>query len=213
MKETHVNGIFQPIKFGRFYLPEDCKPASLKIQAELEWIMIKYEGARALLLSKECVDWDFYNGDSTLLGPATTTTWKDSYIRKYINKTLYNDFFTKEEKRVILPVNDYNDEMFLLSLDEVMEYLPEAEQRMTEMQLASEFGGVKIDKIPKAWWTNTVGTTKTKMCVVMEDGSIVKNISNDADEIGIRPAIWVDTKAFYDLTGIDCEKLRNENSL
>ena len=184
------------IKFGEYMIPTDSKPSDIKIWTDCEWFVIKTEEEKALLLAKDCIDWEFFCGDNRLFEPAVPCSWEKSYLRNYLNGELYDRMFTEEEKKAILPINDYSDKMFILSVDELDRYFPYMNLRRADMFFGGEVDDrVKVWKEPAIWWTNTVGEEPNQIAVVLENGSIDhEGFYNDADEVGIRPAMWVDIR-------------------
>lgn len=186
------------IEMGSYRLPVSSKPAGdIRIKMNWEWIVL-YEGEEtALLLSRDIVDWDFFHGENRfLLGEAAKpTTWEKSNIRETLQEFYSGDSteFDAEERKRILP-NENGDYLFLLTKEEVEKYLPEKESRGAEI-LFDETDMRCITRMRHPWWLNTVGAEDNRMMVVDEFGDIIEEgVENDADEVGIRPAMWIDTE-------------------
>lgn len=63
----------------------------------IEWIVLKEENDKMCVISKYCLDCVPY------CKTGETFIWKNSYVRKWLNKVFINDAFSKEEqKRIIL---------------------------------------------------------------------------------------------------------------
>ena len=97
---------------------------------DIEWVVLKVEINRVLLLSKYILDLQSYNISKTAI------TWENCSLRHYMNCTFIEKNFSVEEKRLIVPVtvrnncsNRYNvsggedttDKVFCLSIDEISE--------------------------------------------------------------------------------------------
>lgn len=54
---------------------------------------------------------------------------------------------------------------------------------------------VEISYEPKEWWLRTPGTAEEYRMVVCPDGSVnVEGVKVGVDEVGVRPAMWLDTR-------------------
>lgn len=177
------------ITMGTYQRPSTVKPApdtNKPIRVDWEWIVLKEDSRGTLVISKDAVDWELYSGENTLFEPAKPSSWEKSYLRK-VFREFYNDNFTFEEKCRILP-NDNGDHLFLLTTDEVRKYLKTPESRVAEIRWADE--DMESEKI--CWWTNSFGADHSKMQFVDTHGEIdEEGIHNDADEIGVRPAMLI----------------------
>lgn len=115
-----------PISFGKYKQSEDDDD-----EKEIEWYVIKKEDDKALLISKDIIDYKKFDDND-----ANTTTWRTSSLRKYLNKDFY-DNFNYDEKMYILNTKipkstmsefgtDYgyetSDKIFCLSIAECKEY-------------------------------------------------------------------------------------------
>jgi len=168
----------------------------------IKWKVIKADGNRRLLLSTMILEkipyYDYL----------ANTTWEKSTIREWLNGEFYNVAFSSEEQGSILlthvdnPGNknrrslrakDTEDFVFLLSIDEVYETMPNWETRIaypTEYA-ASQFGdNEKAAKM--GWWTRSPGGTKDGAIAVKCDGDILDATMVSNGYYGARPAIWID---------------------
>lgn len=186
----------------------------MKINIPIRWIELKREKTKALLITETVIDWKCFDSSFELLENEKIVTWAESNIRSFLNTSFYRYAFSKEEKEFILRTevmqesNPYfgiaggrktNDYLFILSASEVTDYLNE-NQTKSEMLIVDSFdGGTRIDRIHYNWWLRTPGIDPKKMCVVENDGTIdYKGIDMDMDEVGIRPALWIDFQKFED---------------
>jgi len=155
----------------------------------------------------------------------TDITWSASSIRAWLNGEFYEAAFTEEEKKVILSTNiqntksgngdwttvggvDTEDQVFLLSWADVQMYFSGAESRKTSgtdyaKSKGAKFLGVTSIGIGETdWWTRSAGQVQTDACIVNFKGDI--GTQKVTDNVGIRPAIWVDTTA--DWSAFNAEK-------
>lgn len=101
----------------------------------IEWYVLSEWAGKLLLISKYALDWCpfHYNFGSCVL-------WKDSTIRKWLNKDFYLLAFSMEEKENIVSTSisqlhdnsrhwgkstEVKDKVFLLSANELREFMPE----------------------------------------------------------------------------------------
>ncbi|MGN0465505.1 MAG: DUF6273 domain-containing protein [Lachnospiraceae bacterium] len=157
----------------------------------LEWLVVKKEGNRELLLTKESVGQKPYN-DSL-----EDITWEQCTLRQWLNGEFYNETFSEEEKAMIEVTrvinednpeygtqggNDTDDKVFLLSHDEVWEYFGQDAEDAEEKRAMGEW-----------WWTRSVGYHNSRTIYIKPDG-MGPDTGYDVHIYGaVRPAIWVQT--------------------
>jgi hypothetical protein len=202
------------LEFGRYLVPTPCKPYPypVKIYRAMEWYVLAREGSRMLLLSKNCIDWDFLDGTGY------PQTWEHCYMRKKILPEFMEQLFTEEEKKLIAPTrlhtgdnhmyktrggNDTTDQLFLLSTEEFKRYLPNMEASaglyFLEEELFPREGEENTYELcmeKYVWWLRSPGGEQTCNAVVWPDGTLdQEGLENGCDEVGIRPAVWIDLSA------------------
>lgn len=81
---------------------------------KIEWIVLRIERGKALLISKSILDIRKYNNE------AGNVCWDNSDIRKWLNKDFYKASFSQSDKDFIYPYehDEITDNVFLLSSDE-----------------------------------------------------------------------------------------------
>ena len=175
------------IRMGTYGLPSTCKPRDTHIRMIWEWIVLKECDGKALLLSRDIIDWEMYHGENTFFERAKPTTWEKCNLRELM-KDYYEKGFTAGEKVRIL-TNELGDHLFLLTAEEADRYLRTKECRIAEMIMAD---GSKVFRERPYWWLNTTGAEECMQQVMTPEGEIDdEGIDNDADEVGVRPAMWV----------------------
>lgn len=196
------------ITFGTW--EQDNKKRGLE---PIEWVVLKVEGTRALVISRYGLIRTWYNNESA------GQTWVNSTLRTTLNDTFYNDAFTGEEKAAILGTRvpedesqwdparppadkragkDTVDHIFVLSYAEIMAYLPTEEDRLCYVTELIKVKGNRSDK-PRAegytcwyWLRNPVFTNNAG--AVGWDGEIDSSYMNHKYGVA-RPCCWVNLAA------------------
>lgn len=122
--------------------------------------------------------------------PGGDITWHDCTLRKWLNNDFINDYFTPEEAKRILPCdvdNDYNpdyrissvqsstDKVFLLSIEEVMNFFTDNESL----------------SCGSWWWLRSPGSKPSRAADVSDTGVMsTLGLSVDIDH-GVRPVMWI----------------------
>ena len=150
-------------------------------------IVLDTNDEKALLLTKDCIDWSLFYGGNSIFEPAKPSTWSNSHLRKIINEKK-NQMFSEQECDAII------SELFILSADQLNEYLP-IDIRPANIIYCDKSvdDKVKVYEEPIMYWLNTVGAEENKMSIVDETGEInYEGLETDADEVGVRVAMWID---------------------
>jgi len=180
-----------------------------------DWRVLDVQGGRALLLSEKIIEHMPYNADFT------SVTWETSDIRTYLNQSFFNSF-SKEDKTRILDTNVINndnlwnntfggvdtvDKIFLLSIDEVVQYFSDGsllskieplseDDYLTDEALlaycANQCHG-NHDDIAWWWWLRSPGSDSRRAAGVNGFGSLhYDGLYVDETSGGLRPALWLD---------------------
>lgn len=172
---------------------------------EIEWLVLAIVDQKALLVSKYGLDTKPFNEIRKEI------TWENSTIRNWLNNEFYNNAFSSSEKNKIIPVKNNNsdnpqlgtkggnpttDRIFLLSVDEVLQYMTDSSSRRCK---ATAFAKSKnSEEYPNGynwWWLRTPGA-KEGAVHVYNDGDIYYNggaVSNSNTDL-VRPALWIEWK-------------------
>ena len=169
----------------------------------IEWLVLTVENGRALLLSRYALETKPY------LDTWKDTSWEDSALRIWLNSTFFNNAFTSAEKASIMTVrnsnpndpdhgtgggNDTDDNVFLLSIDEVKKYLPnDVSRQCMPTYHAIQNGGWTNDSGYSIWWLRSPGKGSKDAADVFDDGAVNTFGSNGFyDIVTVRPAVWAD---------------------
>ena len=196
--------------FGRYYYSDnaDMRP--------IEWFPIDETEDAILYIAKYCIEMKLYSIDEPN-GPRLPE-WSESTIRKWLNSEFLSVAFTTEEQRSILPVEHENtqedgifgciatvtDRIFLLSKNEVLQYLFDRSIRKTELTPYAASKREYPDD-PWWWWTRTSGSVEYDgatihfvgvACAIPDDEETFPfpNVQETwiCDEVNaVRPAFWM----------------------
>lgn len=144
--------------------------------APIEWLVLKREPDKALLLSRHILDYAQYHRSCL-----DDFTWETSDIRNWLNEVFVCAFSPKEQKSII-PVShgEKQDMVFLLDAEEVKRYVPGPARASTST--------------PYCWWwmRGQERGGENGAPAVDNQGCIIHGgISVESLEVGVRPAIWV----------------------
>ena len=201
---------FVTIPFGRY--PQ----ASKNKNAPIEWLVLKIDGSRALLISKYALDCRQYNTS------CADVTWETCTLRKWLNGMFLNAAFSKSERAMILnaafskseramipsvtvsadknprcntsPGNSKTDHVFLLSITEVNKYFSSHSARQCQVTAYCYVqGAYKADNGNCWWWLRSPGVNSSHAAGVYSDGSVDEyGHYVNYDGYAVRPALWID---------------------
>lgn len=224
------------ITFGKYEQDNNLSNGS----EDIEWIVLDKKDGKLLLLSKYALD----VCQVSTWGYNDRTTWETSYVRDWLNYDFYNSAFSDVEQGKIHSSqitnedggpyydvyspdayeymyyteggNDTEDNVFLLSLDEINTYVSAEDRMCCATDYAIDCGALTytendayagllpgFDNDSTMWWTRTIGVYDSENCFIAYDGSESEygtfnvNSMNQSSKLSIRPAIWVDEQ--YDV--------------
>ena len=188
----------ESIFFGSYEQDNDLTNGTEPIQ----WRILDVQDTRVLLLSEKALDCRKYNGKYN-----NRTFYENADIRAWLNETFYTSAFSAEEQEKILLStlqnprkksyaskggNDTEDLVFLLSFQEVENYLPEKSDRVCEATPYCLSLGVRTKKTAACpWWLRTPGREQHHAACVTLDGGYYDFFDITCPTNGIRPALWV----------------------
>lgn len=105
-----------------------------------EWYVLDRQADRALILTKNVIEKRAYHSQEA------EVTWETCDMRKYLNSEFYDSFSASDRERIIEVINETNDnpwygtsggnpttdKVFLLSLEEVVQYFGDSGQLKTK---------------------------------------------------------------------------------
>lgn len=179
---------FVTIKFGRY--PQ----ASKNENALIEWLVLKNDGSKALLISKYALDCQQYH-TSRIFG-----TWETCTLRKWLNGTFISNAFSHEEQAMILSTTtesaDTKDRVFLLSRGEAQKYFSSDSTRQCQGTAYCYAQGAYKDRDGNCkWWLRS--PVDSGWTAYVSDLGGLENYDReysccvDKDTIAVRPALWI----------------------
>lgn len=187
---------FETIKFGK--IEQDDNPVNGK--DDIVWYVLKRENGKVLLMSKYILDCKIMNEKSE------DATWKESTLRTWLNGEFLNVAFTAEDQAKIVPAsldNDVNDKVFLLSMEELRQLIPEEQERVAPYTDCAKKNGAEstndsartvLDEPSFTWWLRAPGASAPRAYYVNQNGvPSVASSSSYANTMnyGVRPVIWL----------------------
>jgi hypothetical protein len=157
---------------------------------QINWLVIAVQDGRALILSEDVLEQRAYHDT------ATAITWEHSSLREFLNGSFYNTTFTEQEKEWIHETanlnsdnpengtsggNDTVDKIFLLSIDEVNEYMGDN----------AHINIRNARNVESWWWLRSPGTRSDFATYVLRDGRVYVYGSPVSGDGGVRPALWL----------------------
>jgi len=176
------------------------------------WRVLDVQNNQALILSELVLKSHAYNEQNIGI------TWEKCTLRYYLNNYFYNKLSDKNKivERTISNKNnqwygtaggnDTTDHIFLLSLEELVQYFGDSGQLRRNWQLTGdvsewyfddEFNEKRIAKdangAPAWWWLRSPGCNSDVAATVFMDGGVcVGNNGGSVSAVGgVRPALWL----------------------
>lgn len=183
------------VLFGRFPEKDDC------VMKPLKWRVLEMKAGKALLITENEIMSHRDNLDQK-------GVWKDCCIRNLLNKGFYESAFTEIERSQIVcstienPENrehhtkggpSTKDWVFLLSVDEVEQYMPTEESRTSS---PTEYAHNQCSEKRDCgyWQLRTPGKAGWGSAAVADDTGFCDMTGNHVGYSYLRPVIWVENK-------------------
>ena len=167
----------------------------------IEWLVLKVDGDKALVISKYALDCQQYNTSFTAV------TWETCSLRKWLNGTFISAAFSSEEQTSIIsstvtadknpsystsPGNNTTDKVFLLSITEVNKYFSSDSARQCQGTAYCYAQGAYKAAGNCWWWLRSPGHFSDDAAGVNYGGSV--NLYGDdvhSSRDAVRPALWI----------------------
>lgn len=194
IETNHAVDQLSIIQFGNYPYYEDAR------KKPIEWIVLKRDEEKILLLSRYGIDQKRYHD------MRESTSWEKSDLRKWLNTCFIEQAFDVDEKHRILPsrtdsttnlfygtenIESCIDRVFILSVEEIKEYLPNKEMALCQSTPYSKEKGV-FTNYGGLWWTRTPGEMPSLQSFVNVVGEVsYAGCYYQRNEVAVRPAIWI----------------------
>lgn len=174
-------------------------------EEEIEWVVLKVEGNKALIVSKQVIDCKPFNDSYADI------TWETSSVRNWLNNEFYSSTFSEEEKqKIVLSTingknihgksigNETSDNVFLLSYDEY-ELMSDSLKQAIATKFAKANGAIydftgyeSLANDYCAWWLRTrEGTFSLYIEFITPFVDGYGSAQPQLTYIGVRPAMWI----------------------
>jgi len=191
-----------------------------------DWRILDIQDGKALILSDKILsERRFRTSVPRVVAQDPHITWEISPFRRYLNETFYEETFIEDEKILIVETqittnsnlwfgasggNDTIDKVFLLSVEEVVNYFGDSGQlndvpdmmnpgRREASYIDDQYNEVRIAEnnetgIASLWWLRSPGYS-LEASHVLHDGRIYMGLHYNEHLYtifgGIRPALWL----------------------
>lgn len=188
------------IEYGAYEQDNDKENGS----EDILWRVIAKEDNRILVISDKALKCKPH------LLQEGGVQWESSEIRTWLNEDFLNSAFDEEERAAIPETkltnadnplcgedggSDTTDRIFLLSYDEVKEYMESEESRICYATEAAKGEDVYVASSNGAtwWWLRSQGYSKNRMMRVSASGVISEvGEANNSQLLGVRPTMWIE---------------------
>lgn len=195
---------YSTVLFGNFEYSDGgpIRDNYIHVKYPLEWMVLDVDekNKKMLLPAKNIVELEMF-ANCSIISTACSTSWEKSYLRYWLNSDFINTAFTAQERALICTTHispqkhlqkKTLDRIFLLSEKEYRQFFTEHSAETYWSYISKEaLNTIKISVESRPWWLRTVSKDDdSKVKIIEPDGEFSCSNSN-ADEIGIRPAMWV----------------------
>ena len=192
------------VDFGTYWQGDK---ALKREKTPLTWKILDIQDNHALLIS-------VYGLNTIPYNYSFSSIWENCYPREWLNGPFLTSAFRMREMSAILTTTvdngpDQNspyfsigngpetrDKVFLLSYAEAVKYFPTDDDRICMPTDRAVSNGALVDQARGScnWWLRTIANS-TSACYISTTGSTDKYQYTTAQDIAVRPCIWVDLDA------------------
>ena len=185
--------------------------SSLKIGDKIrfgtyEWYVLDIQWQKALLITDKLI------GTSKFHNNETGNTWAGSTLRRYLNFSFYDTFSKSQKSRIVQASvknaknpwfgtdsgNDTTDNVFLLSIEEILKYFGESNLMHNRLgnigHISDHHNGGRVAKdmigMPGWWWLRSAGSNN-RVAFISQEGALYIYGGSVFSNGGIRPSLWM----------------------
>lgn len=202
IKSTDEIWVGKHLKFGKYEQDNNKYNGS----EDIEWCVLAIEDGKALLISEKLLDYITYHDKWE------NVTWETCSLREWLNEDFYKKAFgffergnialttldnSANEEYGTVSCTDTQDKIFVLSIDEVLEYFNSDEDMQASV---TDYAlGYSTEKRPyptnESWWLRSMYHSEyyhlTATVSIMGGIDKFKEFS-DSTYTAVRPAMWVE---------------------
>lgn len=202
--EINAKNIGDTVYFGKYDYDPDTKAVD-----RISWIILAKENNKALLVSEyilDCIPFGSHTDDYD------ETNWESCTLRNWVNTDFYDEAFSEGEKSSIEETTlstiayDYDsgeqvadletkDKVFIFSSNEADKYFKSQwDRECWSSKLAQGKGIVRDSYSNGCWWLRSPAKSRNFYPEFVHSNGEIDRIGVQviADNLGVRPAIWVD---------------------
>ena len=150
---------------------------------DIEWLVLAKEDDQILVISRYAIDCQKYSNSAS----AANRKWTNSFIRSWLNDSFVYTAFNEGERDLIRELNGTYDKVFLLSFQEVSEYMKSEAYRKCEATAYARAKGASDYWCLRASEINKV----LNIGYVDFDGKVYEGGGSADFDYAVRPAMWI----------------------
>jgi hypothetical protein len=174
-----------------------------------DWRVLDVQKDRALIISDNLLEKRAFNNQNT------SATWETCDLRRYLNGEFYDQFSAEAKTRImetriqnnpnpwfdIKGGKETNDRIFLLNIEEVVQYFGDSGQLRNKYQdnkywIEDQYNSSRIAKYADGkaswWWLRSPGRNNNRAIYILDFGFIdISGGFYNRDDGGVRPALWL----------------------
>lgn len=177
---------------------------------DIEWLVLEVKDGKILVISRYVIACQLYHDIYTEI------TWENCVLREWLNNEFIKDAFDENERgripKVMVsadenpvydtkPGNDTEDQVFVLSVDEVNKYFESDSARQCRptpytvdesAYSKREITTIYTENTGCPWWLRTPGNNQKAVSIVDMEGHVsVEGFGGNYGMDTVRPALWI----------------------
>lgn len=180
------------VAFGMYGYHEDIPDFMSTSNLVVEWIVLRNDGDKVLVVTRD----NKYGAAGFFDEYDKAVTWETSSVREFLNKNIIDSFSDNVKDNIVESIvpntgnsamnvpggNETNDKLFLLSIEEVEQYLP-VKYRKTQNDTKNPYGF--------GYWLRSPGLFDSGAAFVYNNGEIDAGGVGATTTMMLRPACYI----------------------